>query len=123
VDTNGHRLIAYKTKVGLEATDFVAAVTDPEDWVITDEPLVPFWAGRKVPPYLSDISYVRTQTGYLTADDLIALTEVYHPQAIVIWSEGRFTQRLPAYVEWVEQNYSLATSFGPKRRIYVPVAP
>ena len=123
VETNSHRLMAYKTEVGLAATDFVASVTDPEGWVITDEPLVPFCAGRKVPPYLSDISYVRTQTGYLTADDLIALTEDYRPQAIVIWSEGRFTQRLPAYVEWVEQNYRLATSFGPKRRIYVPVAP
>jgi len=123
VDTNGHRLVAYKTEVGLAATDFVAAVTDPESWVITDEPLVPFCAGRKVPPYLSDISYVRTQTGYLTADDLVSLTEDYRPQAIVIWSEGRFTKRLPAYVEWVEQNYRLAISFGPKRRIYVPVAP
>jgi 4-amino-4-deoxy-L-arabinose transferase-like glycosyltransferase len=123
VDTNSHRLMAYKTEVGLAATDFVASVTDPEGWVITDEPLVPFCAGRKVPPYLSDTSYVRTQTGYLTADDLIALTEDYRPQAIVVWSEGRFTQRLPAYVEWVEQNYHLATSFGPKRRIYVPVAP
>jgi 4-amino-4-deoxy-L-arabinose transferase-like glycosyltransferase len=123
VDTNGHRLRAYDTEVGEAATEFVATVTDPEDWVITDEPLVPFCAGGKVPPYLSDISYVRTQTGYLTADDLIALTEDYRPQAIVVWSEGRFTQRLPAYVEWVEQNYRLATSFGPKRRIYVPVAP
>ena len=123
LDTNGQRLMAYKTEVGLAATDFVASVTDPEGWVITDEPLVPFCAGRKVPPYLSDISYVRTQTGYLTADDLIALTEEYRPQAIVVWSEGRFTQRLPAYVEWVEQNYHLATSFGPKRRIYVPLTP
>jgi 4-amino-4-deoxy-L-arabinose transferase-like glycosyltransferase len=123
VDTNSHRLVAYKTEVGLAATDFLAAVTDPEGWVITDEPLVPFCAGRKVPPYLNDISYVRTQTGYLTADDLIALTKDYRPQAIVVWSEGRFTQRLPVYVEWVEQNYRLATSFGPKRRIYVPVAP
>jgi len=123
VDTNGHRLMAYKTEVGLAATGFVASVTDPEGWVITDEPLVPFYAGRKVPPYLSDVSYVRTQTGYLTTDDLIALTKEYRPQAIVVWSEGRFTQRLPAYVEWVEQNYRLATSFGPKRRIYVPVSP
>jgi 4-amino-4-deoxy-L-arabinose transferase-like glycosyltransferase len=123
MDINGQRLMAYKTEVGLAVSEFVASVTDPEGWVITDEPLVPFWAGRKVPPYLSDISYVRTQTGYLTADDLIALTEEYRPQAIVVWSEGRFTQRLPAYVEWVEQNYHLATSFGPKRRIYVPVAP
>jgi 4-amino-4-deoxy-L-arabinose transferase-like glycosyltransferase len=123
VDINSRRLMAYKTEVGLAVTDFVAAITDPEDWVITDEPLVPFCAGRKVPPYLSDISYVRTQTGYLTTDDLITLTEDYRPQAIVVWSEGRFTQRLPAYVEWVEQNYRLATSFGPKRHIYVPVAP
>jgi 4-amino-4-deoxy-L-arabinose transferase-like glycosyltransferase len=123
VDTNGHRLRAYDTEVGLAATEFVATVIDPEDWVITDEPLVPFCAGRKVPPYLSDISYVRTQTGYLTAEDLIALTEDYRPQAIVVWSEGRFTERLPAYVEWVEQNYRLATSLGPKRRIYVPVTP
>jgi hypothetical protein len=123
VEINGHRLMAYKTEVGLAATDFVAAVTDPDGWVITDEPLIPFCAGRKVPPYLSDISYVRTQTGYLTTDDLIALTEDYRPQAIVVWSEGRFTKYLPSYVEWVEQNYRLATSFGPKRRIYVPVAP
>lgn len=99
VDTNTHRLMAYKTKVGLAATDFAAAVTGPEGWGITDEPLVPFFAGRKVSPYLSDISYVRTQTGYLTADDLIVLTEIHHPQAIVIWSEGRFTKRLPAYLE------------------------
>ncbi|HID63047.1 MAG TPA: phospholipid carrier-dependent glycosyltransferase [Anaerolineae bacterium] len=123
VETNSHRLMAYKTEVGLAATDFVASVTDPDGWIITDEPLVPFCAGRKMPPYLSDISYVRTQTGYLTADDLIAFTEEYRPQAIVVWSEGRFTQRLPAYVEWVEQNYRLATSFGPKRRIYVPLSP
>lgn len=123
VDINSQRLMAYKTEVGLAATDFLASVTDPEGWVITDEPLVPLCAGRKVPPYLSDVSYVRTQTGYLTADDLIALTEEYHPQAIVVWSEGRFTEYLPAYVEWVEQNYRLATSFGPKRRIYVPAAP
>lgn len=122
-DANGRHLTACTTEVGLAATNFVTAVTDPEDWVITDDPLVPFRAGRKVPPYLSDVSYVRTQTGYLTDDALIALTEVYRPQAVVIWSEGRFTKYLPAYVKWVEQNYRLAASFGPEQRIYVPVAP
>jgi len=107
-----------EAELGREAVQFVKTMTDPEDFVITDEPMIAFRANRKVPPSLSNTSKMRIRTGHLTDGELIALTKEYEPQAVIFW-EHRLHQ-LPAYVHWVKYHYLLAKQFDDTRQIYIP---
>ena len=108
-----------QAKLGLEAVQFVKTMTDPEDFVITDEPMIALRARRKVPPSLSNTSKMRIQTGQLTAGELIAVTKEYNPKAVIFWEEHRLTE-LPAYVHWVKSHYLLAKRFDDTHQIYIP---
>ena len=107
-----------EAELGHKAVQFVKKMTDPEDFVITDDPMIAFRANRKVPPPLSNISKMRIKTGHLTAGELIALTKEYKPKAVIFW-EHRLHQ-LPAYVHWVKSHYLLAEQFDDTRQIYIP---
>jgi 4-amino-4-deoxy-L-arabinose transferase-like glycosyltransferase len=102
---------------------FLQAVSGPDDFVITDEPLVAFWADRNVPPLLTDTSHVRMRTGVLTAEQLVSLTEKYDPPAIVFWSSDRFVDNVPEYVHWVNERYPRVERFGKRRKVYLRFRP
>jgi hypothetical protein len=106
-----------KAESGYKAVQFVKTMTDPEDFIITDEPIIALRAGRKVPPSLSNASKMRINTGHLTAGELIALTKEYDPKVIIFW-EHRLTE-LPAYVHWVKSRYLLAKQFDDTHQIYI----
>ena len=101
------------------AVEFVEQHTGPDDYVITDEPLLAFYAGRRVPPNLIDCSVVRIASGRLIAADLIRETEDRSPRAIVLWKDGRFSTYLSDYVEWFASRYMLGWEGATGERIYL----
>ena len=120
---DGERLVAPQVPIDLFIPHFLQTVTHPDDFIITDEPLVAFWADRNVPPLLTDTSLVRMRTGFLTTEQLISLTEEYDPPAIVFWSSGRFVDNVPEYVDWVDERYTCVERFGERRRVYLRFRP
>lgn len=113
-------LSAPQLRDDLEVIHFLQAVTELEDFVITDEQLVAFWAERSVPPSLTDTSFTRIIAGHLTFEQMVTVTEEYAPQAIVIQSGGRFALGLPDYVDWVRENYRLTRQYDSGVQIYLP---
>ncbi len=64
----------------------IAALTDDDDFVLTDEPYLAFLAGRKVPPTLIDPSDARIRAGALTAEQLASTLRLYDPDVVVLWT-------------------------------------
>lgn len=96
---------------------WLSEITEPTDTIISDSPMIAFRAGRNVPANLTDTSYTRIKTGFLTADDLIATAQREQPAAIIFWRD-RFTL-LPAWLGWVRNTYVLRCELGPERLIFV----
>jgi hypothetical protein len=109
-------LAAPGTTLQMDAAHFISNVTWPDDWVITDDQAVTFWAERNVPPPLAETSFLRISGDWLTDQQLIALTEEYKPWAIASLS-GRFAL-LPHYLDWVREHYRLVKSYDEDTQIY-----
>jgi hypothetical protein len=109
-------LVAPGTTLQADAAHFISDVTWPDDWVITDDQAVVFWADRNVPPPLAETSFLRITSGWLTDQQLIALTKEYEPWAIASLS-GRF-DLVPHYLDWAREHYRLVKSYDEDARIY-----
>ncbi len=93
------------------------------DYVVSDEPIQVFRAGRLMPPWLCDLSATRIQSGNLSAGQAIAATR---PARMVIFWADRL-DRLPGYREWVRARYRLVRTLddprGRLKEIYVRDGP
>lgn len=98
-----------------EAIQRIQENISPADPVVADNLSLVFWAGRATPPALCDTSAVRIQGGWLTADECIRQSA--SARMVILWT-GRLSH-LPAYVQWVRQNYRLLKRFGDGREIYL----
>jgi 4-amino-4-deoxy-L-arabinose transferase-like glycosyltransferase len=84
------------------AVQLVSQHTAPEDYVISDFPMITFRAQRQAPPWLANLSGMRFRTGGITERDLLQDTLNYQVQAVVMW-ENKLYKKAPQYVSWVEQ--------------------
>ena len=96
---------------------FIQEVTAADEFVITDYPIIPFRAGRRVPPSLCTVSAKRIKIGLLTDEELISAAKEYKPKAIVSWIDR--LPRLPGFMDWMRERYYLAWSYGTDHRIYL----
>ncbi len=109
-------LSAPGDEVAQEVVSLLKRITKPEDFVMTDELMIAFRAGRKVPPSLCVPSAKRIVTGNLTLGELITTTKEYDARVVLTWS-GRFAM-LPEYIRWVKTNYRLVKSYDDQHQIY-----
>ena len=102
-----------------EAVRAIQQHTRPTDYVVSEEPMQVFRAGRRMPPLLCDMSAARLQTKYLTAPQAIAAS---HPARMVIFW-GDELANLRGYRDWVRANFRLVGELnGPRgwiKEIYV----
>jgi 4-amino-4-deoxy-L-arabinose transferase-like glycosyltransferase len=101
-----------------DAISLLKQATAPGDFVISDDPLIALLAGRKIPPTLTGADWRRLSVGYLTAEQLIVLSEQYDVSALVFWRE-RFDS-LPTYVQWVEDRFEAVEIGTSSHRLYLP---
>lgn len=100
----------------LRVAPFVTAHAGPGDFILTDQQTVASWLDRDVPPGLADTSFVRIDTGYLTADQVIEESTRYRVK-VVVFASGRLT-KLPGVVAWVEQTFPHKVDVGDGRVVY-----
>ena len=100
-----------------DAISLLKQVTAPGDFVISDDPLIVLLAGRNIPPTLTGADWRRLSVGYLTAEQLIALSEEYDASALVFWKE-RFDD-LPTYLEWAENQFDVVEVGNSQHRVYL----
>jgi 4-amino-4-deoxy-L-arabinose transferase-like glycosyltransferase len=84
-----------------EVEKLIRQHTRPEDFVVSDEQIQVFLAGRLSPPQLCDTSYSRIKAGYLTGEQAIQASE---GARMIIFSNGRLSQ-LPEYRQWVRSHF------------------
>jgi hypothetical protein len=84
------------------AADRVAAATSPGALVISDEPLVPFLAHRRMPGRVIDTALLRFRSGYLDDRAVIRAAADPHVAAVVV---GRAFLSRPHLLAWVARHF------------------
>jgi hypothetical protein len=87
----------------------MAAITAPDDFVLTDHPLAAFEARRLVPPWLVDTSGTRVDAGSLTSEVAIREASRFQPRVVVTWR--RRLGKLDGFVNWLGQDYRLIKTY------------
>lgn len=102
-----------------EAINLIRQHTEPSDFVVSDQQMQIFRAGRRSPPELCDTSYARIKSGSLTDDKTIRASQ--RAKIIVFWTNR--LAHLPQYRQWVRSRYLLLRKFdgppGTIREIYL----
>jgi 4-amino-4-deoxy-L-arabinose transferase-like glycosyltransferase len=84
-------------------------VTAPGDYVVSDQPAVPFLARRRVPGPLVDTAFLRFETGSLTDAEVLRTIERWHVRAVVV---GRSFARRPRLVAAFRRRFSRRTNLA-----------
>ncbi len=102
----------------LKLAKLVAERTRPDDVILTDAQGIAFLAQRDVPPELTDTSFVRIATHYITAEEVISVSERHHVRAVFLWT-GRLNS-MPEVVRWAADHFPHQESFGDGQVLYLP---
>ncbi len=94
-----------------EAIRAIHRYTHATDYVVSDEQMQVFRAGRRMPPPLCDTSSARIKSGYLTDAQAVAASR---PARMVIFWANRLVH-LPGYREWVRSHFRLVQKFSDPR--------
>ena len=89
---------SYEDEIGL-----VRTLSEPDDFVLVDEPSVAFEARRLVPPSLVDTSALRVRSRSLGANDVIGAVERYDVRLLFLFSDG--LRSIRRFGEWVDERY------------------
>jgi hypothetical protein len=91
-------------------------LTSANDYVLTDAPGIAFLANRDMPPGLTDTSFKRISTRYLSASRIIAECESFDVKAALLWT-GRL-RSMPDVMTWIRSRFPQRQSFGRHRELY-----
>ncbi len=92
------------------AAAVVKAHTPPNGLVASADPLICMDADRLCVPNLVDTSYVRIETGKLTAAEAISSVKRYRPETVAMWQRFRAVQMAP-FARWVQRHYRPLKSY------------
>lgn len=96
---------------------WLQATVPPNEPIMSDDPMLAVRAERLLPPDMTDTSFTKLQSGFLSSDDLIDAAQRTRPAAIIFWSD-RFRSK-PSWREWVEANYTVGRQESPTRVIFL----
>ena len=102
----------------LKLAKLIAERTSPDDVILTDAQGIAFLAQRDVPPEMTDTSFVRIATHYITARKVVSLSERHHVRAVLLWT-GRLNL-IPEVARWAADHFPHRESFGGDQVLYLP---
>ena len=100
----------------LKLAKLIAERTRPDDVILTDAQGVAFLAQRDVPPEMTDTSFVRIATHYITAQEVVSLSERHHVRAVLLWT-GRLNS-MPEVTRWAADHFPHQETFGGGQVLY-----
>jgi hypothetical protein len=101
------------------ATDAVKVATGDGDTIVTDLPIVAFYAQRAIPGYLTDTSSTRIRSRALTGADVLREIDENDARAVVV---ARMFRTLPALLAGVESRLPVVARCG-DATLYLPAKP
>lgn len=105
------------------AIEVLSSVTEPGDYVVTDDPMIAFRTGLLVPPNLCDPGTKRFASGSLTLADVADDIVTYRPRAVVTWNERFAKEGSRGLPRWLgDTGWQLVAAIDPgrERSIYTP---
>jgi len=106
------RNLSFDREIDREARSAVRTIADttgPQDFVLTDQPMLAFLADRKVPPELVDPSTSRIDSGSLDGERVVTYLQQRDVTLVVLWS-GKLA-RLPELMELMGSDYEPVATF------------
>jgi 4-amino-4-deoxy-L-arabinose transferase-like glycosyltransferase len=116
VELNNESLMSSITGRDQAAITFLQEVTAPNEFIISDDPMLVFAAGRLLPPEVTDVSLVTILSGHTSVDRLVDSTNRYDVQTVLLWRDR--LAWLPDYVTNVEKGYLIRRDFDARQRLY-----
>jgi hypothetical protein len=101
----------------LRLVKLIAERTRPDEVILTDAQGIAFLAQRDVPPELTDTSLVRIATRYITAQEVVSLSERHHVSVVLLWT-GRLNL-MPEVARWATEHFPHQESFGGGQVLYL----
>ena len=86
----------------IAAAEILRRVTGPNDLVVSDQPIVPFLADRRVAGPLVDTARLRFETGSLTEADVLRELDAWDVKAVVV---GRAFSEQPELLRALAREY------------------
>jgi hypothetical protein len=96
------------------AIDYLRANSAPGEFVVTDDQILAFHAGRQVPPELATLSSRRVRIGAVTEEQLRSATERTEARIVLRWKTILWHHE--AYKNWVHERYERGADFDQGRR-------
>ena len=90
----------------------IAANVQPGQWVVTDQQLASAGADRDTPPGLVDTSWVRIDSGYLSAGELCAATADSRVAAVLFGTARLSSKGVAGFKSCVERDFDLYRDYG-----------
>jgi hypothetical protein len=88
-------------------------LVQPDEYVLSDNGLLPFLAERQLVPELTDTSTVRIGSGQLTIEQVVA--SVQKRNAAVALVNDRRLLRVPGLPDWLDDEFTLSAVDGPSQ--------
>jgi hypothetical protein len=90
----------------------LAAHVGPGQWVVTDQQLAADIAARDTPPWLVDTSWVRIDSGYLSAQELCAAAADSRVTAVLFGTERLTSKGVDGFQACVSRGFELYRDYG-----------
>ena len=75
------------TPLQQKGIQLVETYTQPGDYIICDDGIVSALSDRRIPPYLTDLSFVRIASGGVTPEQLEDNLKTYQPKMALVWAD------------------------------------
>ncbi len=99
--------------------DDIQALTEPGDWIVTDNVVLAFRAGLRVPPFVAYPGAKRLTSGLLPDEVWVRQTAQWQPRALVFVRTAGQSSRA-AFLNWVDHTFRLAQRYAATRRVWTP---
>jgi 4-amino-4-deoxy-L-arabinose transferase-like glycosyltransferase len=103
----------------LEAARALAAVSSPDEYVLTDMPAIALMADRLIVPDLVDLSGVRLGTSRVTAELVAKQIARYEPAAVLFWLGRLDSGPLESFPGSITDQYSLVWRNSPSESLWI----
>jgi hypothetical protein len=106
------------TPLQQKGIQLVETYTDPGDFIISDDGIVSSLSDRRIPPYLTDISFVRIASGGVTHDQIEDNLKTYHPKMVLLWANR--LRNIPGFDGLMQQyHYRLIEDPDTQHQAYI----
>ncbi|WP_193895621.1 ArnT family glycosyltransferase [Nostoc sp. LEGE 06077] len=91
-----------QNKNNIQIVDILLKHKKYTKWLFTDYPIYAFYSGLPVPPEIAVLSHIRIESKSITAEELISVLQIYHPEQVLLCKSKTINNYL---IDYLNKNY------------------